>query len=60
MLENSGMAFEHPRCCIRFIKRERKKCDVHTLSGRYRYRYRYRYIDGDGGRGRGREKEACT
>ena len=54
MLENSGMAFEHPRCCIRFIKCERKMCDAQTLSSRYRYRDIdiYMEIEGEGERKR--------
>ena len=32
MLENRDMAYAHPRCCIRFIKHERKMCDAKTLS----------------------------
>ena len=48
------MAYAHPRCCIRFIKHERKMCDAQTLSGRYRYRDIdiYMEIEGEGERKR--------
>jgi hypothetical protein len=31
VLENSGIAYAHPRCCIRFTKHGRIMCDAKTL-----------------------------